>query len=180
MPAAYVAAGVLFFAISWVAARYLRDAFGRWLVRHHVQADAVVLGRRAVYVTLLLVGAAVAVGLAFESANVTIAGIVVATIITSFGIQDVLRNYVSGYYVLLERHIHVGDTIEFDGRSGVVHDIKLRVTLLRADDGSLVVVPNTQLFNSPVKVLPAGAVRPVGRPSRKRAHEDPAQGLESV
>ena len=172
--------GVVFFVLAWVAARYLRDLTGRWLVRHHVEADAVTLGRRAVYVTLLLLGAVIAVSLAFRSANVTLLGIVVATVITSFGVQDVLKNYVSGYYVLLERHIHVGDTIEFDGHSGVVEDIRLRVSLLRAEDGSQVVVPNTQLFNSSVAIRPKGA-RPGRRPAlRKRAQEDAAEGLEAL
>ncbi len=180
IPAAWVAAGIVFFGLSWLTARYLRDAFGRWLVRHHVEADAVRLGRRAVYVTLLLVGAVIAIGVAFESANVTIAGIVVATIVTSFGMQDLLRNYVSGYYVLLERHIHVGDTIEFDGHAGVVEDIRLRVSLLRGEDGSLVVVPNTQLFNSPVAIRPRGARTGRRAPLRKRAQEDAAEGLETL
>lgn len=192
LPAIYVAVGLAVFAISWVLARYLRDAAGRWLVGHHVEADAVVLGRRVVYVTLLLLGAAVGIGFALNNGNVTIAGIVVATIVTSFGVQDVLKNYVSGYYVLLERHIHVGDVVEFDGHGGVIEDIRLRVSLLRGDDGSLLVVPNTELFNSAVSVRPAGSrapsppptapspSAPPGRSLRKRAHEHPAEGLESI
>jgi small conductance mechanosensitive channel len=180
--AIWVVAGLVAFVLFWFAARALRDLAGRWLVAHHVEADAVTLGRRAVFVTLMLLGAAIALGFAFESANVTIAGIVAATVITSLGVQDVLRNYVSGYYVLLERHIHVGDTIEFDGHTGVIEDIRLRVSLLRAEDGSLVIVPNAQLFNSAVSVLPR-AQRPASRRRealRKRAQQDPAEGLESV
>jgi len=179
--AAYVAAGVVAFVLFWVAARTLRDLVGRWLVRHHVEADAVVLGRRAVYVTLLLVGALVALSFAFQSGNVTIAGVVVATVVASLGVQDVLKNYVSGYYVLLERHLHVGDAVEFDRVSGVIEDIRLRVTLLRAPDGSLVVVPNTQLFNSVVAVK-----RSAGRPRRgarslgKRSQDHAAESLESA
>lgn len=184
--AAFVLVAVCVLAVSWVVAGYLRDAFGRWLVRHHVEADAVVLGRRAVYVTLLIAGGLVALALAFQSQNVAVAGLVTATIVASLGVQDVLKNYVSGYYLLLERHIHVGDTVAFDTHTGVIEDIKLRVSLVRGEDGSLVVVPNSLLFNNSVAVRPRPApapepkASPVRRSLRKRPQEDPAEGLETI
>ena len=63
-----------------------------------------------------------------------------------------LKDYVSGYYVLLERHIRVGDRITLDVLSGTVAEIKLRVTLLRSDSGDMIVVPNSELFSRPVLV----------------------------
>lgn len=178
--AVWVLVGVGAFLLFWFAARALRDMVGRWLAANHVDADAVVLGRRVAYVTLLLLGAVIALGFAFQSQNVTIAGIVAATVITSFGVQDVLRNYVSGYYLLLERHIHVGDRIDFDGHTGVVEDIRLRVTLLRGEEGSLIVVPNAQLFNSSVAVRPPGGAAARPRTLRKRAQQHPAENVEPV
>ena len=178
--ALYVRVGLAAFGVFWVAARSLRDLAGRWLVQHHVGGDAVVLGRRVVYVTLLLVGALIALSFAFNSGNVTLAGIVVATIIASFGVQDVLKNYVSGYYVLLERHLRVGETIEFEGSQGVIEDIRLRVTLLRGADGATIVVPNAQLFNNVVSVLPPGKPPRRVRTLRKRAQDDSAEGVEPV
>ena len=176
----YLVIAVAVALLFWIAARALRDLAGRWLVRHHAAGDAVVLGRRVVYVTLLVVGALIALGVAFNSGNVTLAGIVVATVIASFGVQDVLKNYVSGYYVLLERHLAVGQTIEFEGNVGVIEDIRLRVTLLRGADGSTIVVPNAQLFNNVVAVLPAGKPARRARTLRKRAEHDPAEGVEPV
>ena len=67
--------------------------------------------------------------------------------------QDLLKDYVSGYYILLERHIRVGDRISLEGvGSGTVTDARLRVTLLKTDAGDLVVVPNSELFNKAVTV----------------------------
>jgi small conductance mechanosensitive channel len=75
-------------------------------------------------------------------------------------VQDLLKDYVSGYYVLFERHIRVGDRITLEGAgSGVVTDVKLRVTLLQSDAGDLVVVPNSELFNKPVTVHVQAAQR---------------------
>jgi small-conductance mechanosensitive channel len=86
--------------------------------------------------------------------------------VASLGLQDILRNYVSGFYILFERNVKVGDTIEFTDKSGVVAEVKMRVTLLKAEDGSLVVVPNAELFNNVVTVRtqPAPPVRPRRRP----------------
>ncbi|HEX6548087.1 MAG TPA: mechanosensitive ion channel domain-containing protein [Candidatus Dormibacteraeota bacterium] len=168
------------FAAAWFLARLLRDWVGGWLVRHHVSGDAVALGRRVVYVTLLLIGTLAALSITFQSGNLTLAGIVVATVIASFGVQDVLRNYVSGYYVLLEGHLRVGDTIDINGHVGVIEDIRLRVSLLRSEDGSLAVVPNAELFNSTVIVVPPEALRTrrSARRLRQGAQNHPAQGLE--
>jgi small conductance mechanosensitive channel len=159
--AVLVVIAVAAFTLAWFAARILREAAARWLIRHGVSGEAVVLGRRVVYIGLLFAGALLALSIALYSSNVTLAAIVVATIIASFGVQDVLKNYVSGYYLLLEGNIRPGDSVEFDGKAGVVEDIKLRVSLLRRQDGALVVVPNAELFNSPVTVLPkATSARP--------------------
>jgi small-conductance mechanosensitive channel len=182
--AIYVAVGLAALAAFWIAARTIRDAVGRWLVSHHVGGDAVVLGRRVVYVTLMIVGILVALGFAFRSGNVTIAGLVAATIVASLGVQDVIRNYVSGYYVLLEHHLRVGDTIVIGTQSGVIEDIRLRVTILRGEKGSMIVVPNTELFNSVVAVrAQAQRAERAGRAARasgKGAQDDPAEGVEPI
>ena len=87
-------------------------------------------------------------------------------IITSFGAQDVLKDYVSGYYVLLERNIKVGDTISLERGSGTVAEIRLRVTILRNDAGDVVVVPNSELFTHPVTIhaRPGGPADSVEEP----------------
>lgn len=176
-----VAAGLLAFAIFWIAARALRDLVGRWLVSRHMGADAVVLARRTVYVSLVVAGALAAVAFSFSSGNLAIAGVVAATVIASLGVQDVLRNYVSGYYILFERHLRAGELIEFNGREGVIQEIRLRVTLLRGEDGTTIVIPNAQLFNNLVAVRPPRS-EPAARPRRGRlrkgAQDNPAESLE--
>jgi small-conductance mechanosensitive channel len=112
----------------------------------------VVLGRRAVTALVLVLGLFAALGFAVQSANVTLFGLLLATIVAALGVQQLLQDYVSGYYVLLERHIRVGDRITFDSQSGTVSDVRLRVTLIKSDEGDLIVVPNSELFTKPVTV----------------------------
>ncbi len=149
-----IAAGVgavVFIAFA-IAARVIAPRAARALGRRQLRPDQVVIAGRVVAIVLIGLGAIFAVSFAIQSANVALFGIVLATIIASFGVQDVLKDYVSGYYVLLERHIRVGDRITLDLVSGTVTDIKLRVTLLRSEDGDMLVVPNSELFNKSVLV----------------------------
>ena len=148
----FVAVGLVVFIVFLVASRVLAHLIGEQLHRRRVRADMVVFGRRVVYVIVISIGVVAALGFAVQSANVTLVGILLATVIAALGVQDLLKDYVSGYYVLLEHHIRVGDRIEFDGHTGTISDVKLRVSLLRTDDGDLLVVPNSELFTKPVTI----------------------------
>ena len=64
----------------------------------------------------------------------------------TFAIQDVLKNLVAGLYLLWERPFLIGDSIKVKEVSGTVEDIQVRTTVLRAENGQLIVVPNGVLF----------------------------------
>ena len=116
------------------------------------RGELAVITRRVVYAAVIAIGVFFALGWAAQNANVTLFGLLVATVVAALGLQQLLQDYVSGYYVLLERHIRIGDRITFDGSSGTVSDVRLRVTLIKTDDGDLIVVPNSELFTKPVTV----------------------------
>ena len=109
-----------------------------------------VLGRRIATAVVIGIGILAALSFAVQSANVTLVGLLLATIVAALGVQDLLKDYISGYYMLLERHVGVGDHISFEEHSGTVSEVRLRVTLLKADDGDVVIIPNSELFTKPV------------------------------
>ncbi|XGI83237.1 mechanosensitive ion channel family protein [Halorutilales archaeon Cl-col2-1] len=74
-----------------------------------------------------------------------------ATLAIGFATQDVMKNFVSGIFVFIEKPFKIGDWIEWDGYSGVVEDISLRVTRVRTFDNELLTVPNSQLTGGVVK-----------------------------
>jgi len=149
----YLVVAVIVFLVFLIGSRVVSAVVVAALKRRNIRSDMVQVGGRVVAFFLLGVGLSFAIGFAFQSQNLTLAGILLATIIASFGVQDLLKDYVSGYYVLLERHIRVGDRITLEGvGSGTVTDVRLRVTLLKTDSGDLVVVPNSELFNKAVTV----------------------------
>src|ERR1700682_2174831 len=163
----YIAVGVVVFLLFVVGSRFVSNLVVGALRRRNMRSDMVQIGGRVVTVLLIVLGIWFALGFAFQSQNFTLAGILLATIVASFGVQDLLKDYVSGYYVLLERHIRVGDRISMEGvGSGTVEQIKLRVTLLKTDSGDLLVVPNSELFHKGVMVHV--------RPSERAAETSPA------
>ena len=62
------------------------------------------------------------------------------------GLQDVVRNFVSGLILMFERPIQRGDTVEVAGMEGTVREIGLRATIVTTFDGADVVVPNGMLL----------------------------------
>jgi len=154
---AFITAGLVVFIVFLVGSRVAAHLIGERLRHRGVRLDIVVLSRRVAYVVVIGVGVMTAFSFAFQTANVTLVGILLATIVAALGVQDLLRDYVSGYYVLLERHIRVGDRIVLDGHTGDVIEVKLRVTLVRTAEGDLLVVPNSELFTKPVLVRAKGS-----------------------
>jgi len=67
-----------------------------------------------------------------------------------FGLQKIASNYVSGFIILLDRSIHLGDVLTVDGHQGVANQLRARYLVLRKLDGTEVVIPNDTLITSTV------------------------------
>jgi len=108
---------------------------------------------RLVRVVMLFVVVSVAFGLAgfgnFLTSLATIAA--AATLAIGLAMQDVLANFVAGVFIYTDKPFRIGDWIEWDGNSGVVEDISLRVTRVRTFDNELLTVPNSQLTDGVIK-----------------------------
>ena len=68
-----------------------------------------------------------------------------------FGLQKLAANYVSGFVILIERSLRIGDMVRVDNFEGVVTDIKTRYTLIRALNGRESVVPNELIITQRVE-----------------------------
>ena len=63
-----------------------------------------------------------------------------------FGLQKLAANYVSGFVILAERSVRIGDMVTVDGFSGRITDINTRYTVIRALDGRESIVPNEMMI----------------------------------
>lgn len=64
----------------------------------------------------------------------------------AFGLQKIASNYVSGFIILLDRSIRVGDRLVIDGKVGYVSRINARYVVLKGIDGSEILVPNERFI----------------------------------
>lgn len=67
-----------------------------------------------------------------------------------FGLQKIASNYVSGFIILLDESVHMGDVITVDGHYGVISILRARYMVLRKLDGTEVVIPNEVLITNAV------------------------------
>jgi small-conductance mechanosensitive channel len=68
-----------------------------------------------------------------------------------FGLQKIAANYVSGFVVLAEGSVRIGDTVKVDGFDGRITDIRTRYTVIRALNGRETIVPNEMLITQRVE-----------------------------
>ena len=74
-----------------------------------------------------------------------VAGASVVGIAIGFGAQDIVRDVISGFMVLVEDQYAIGDVVTIGGVTGTVQDIRLRTTVLRGLDASMHHVPNGEV-----------------------------------
>jgi small conductance mechanosensitive channel len=74
-----------------------------------------------------------------------LAGAGIVGLAVGFGAQTLVKDVISGFFILLENNMNVGDVVSIGGVSGLVESIKLRVTVLRDLEGNFHVVPNGQI-----------------------------------
>jgi len=67
-----------------------------------------------------------------------------------FGLQRIASNYVSGFIILLDKSMQIGDIVTIDNHYGVVSDLRTRYLVLRKLDGTEVIIPNETLITAPV------------------------------
>jgi small-conductance mechanosensitive channel len=72
-----------------------------------------------------------------------LAGAGLASIVVSLSAQQALSNIISGFLLIIYKPFKVGETIKMGDIIGKVEDIDLRQTTLIANDGNIVIIPNS-------------------------------------
>ncbi len=141
--------GVIVIVLTMLAARLARH-LGRGASRNALwDVQLVLLVGRTVYVAVLAIGFLAFVEVVAAQWLTPVLGFV-GLLGLAFGLafQDILKNWISGVFLLLERPFRIGDEITVNNFTGTVETIQLRVTLLRTADGQRVLVPNQQVYTS--------------------------------
>jgi potassium-dependent mechanosensitive channel len=148
-------------AIALVVGVYLLRSVRRWLDAELLPKSGMDPGMRMSLVTLFSnLGYVVLVLLILSLLGVkwsNLAWIVSALSVgIGFGLQEIVKNFVSGLILLTERPVKVGDMISISGVEGDIRRINVRATEIQLSDRSTVIVPNSQLISQNLRNVTMG------------------------
>ncbi|HTJ87244.1 MAG TPA: mechanosensitive ion channel family protein [Terriglobales bacterium] len=92
------------------------------------------------FVALLMVLGQLGLNLGPMLASAGIAGLAIG-----FGAQTLVHDFINGFFILLENQYDIGDTVRIAGVKGTVERMSLRNTVLRDEDGTVHIVPNSAI-----------------------------------
>ncbi|MCS6956733.1 MAG: mechanosensitive ion channel family protein [Patescibacteria group bacterium] len=69
----------------------------------------------------------------------------------SFGAQSLAKDIISGFFIIFDNQFEVGDYVKIGSLKGKVKKITLRQTILKDEEGNIIIIPNSQI-NSVVKI----------------------------
>ena len=145
-----LSAGFVLMVALWISAaleaRLLAGAVGAQLSLRKVAANAL----RAALLTIGLLLALSAVGIDLTALSVLGGALGVGI---GLGLQKLAANYVSGFVILAERALRIGDMVRVADFEGVITDITTRYTVIRAPSGREAIVPNETLITTTVQTL---------------------------
>jgi small-conductance mechanosensitive channel len=100
----------------------------------------------------VLIMVALLLGLSFAGLDLTVLSVFGGALGVGLGLglQKIASNYVSGFIILLDRSLRIGDMITVDKHYGAVSQINTRYTVIKAGDGTEAIVPNEMLISLPV------------------------------
>ena len=147
--------GALTASVALLVALWISSVMESWLLRS-AKGSALSLRKalsnalRALMLFFGLITALSAVGIDLTALSV-LGGAVGVGI--GLGLQKLAANYVSGFVILAERAIRIGDNVRVDGFEGRITDINGRYTLICSTTGREAIVPNEMLVTSRVENL---------------------------
>jgi small-conductance mechanosensitive channel len=142
--------GLLSLAVTVLVALWLGSIVEARLLASSLDSNLrLVLARLAKALLLVL---AVLIGLSAVGMDLTVLSVFGGALGVGLGLglQRIASNYVSGFILLLDRSLRLGDMITVNDFHGIVAEISTRYTVLRALDGTEAIVPNEILISSPV------------------------------
>jgi small conductance mechanosensitive channel len=163
--------------VTWRGARWARESFDRAASKTAADANTRLLAARILYGAVLTIGLIWLLGfLGVEQASI-LATFGAIGLALSLAVQDILKSFFAGLYLLFERPFIIGDEVQVKEHIGRVEHVGFRATSIRTVDNVLVLVPNSIVFAEVVRNLthrtpsdvteaPSASPRPEEGPAR--------------
>jgi len=143
-------AAIIVAILSYVLAVMFRRSIEGKLAQNGIaeeHKEIQIVASRSAFIIVLVIGITI---------SLSIVGIDLKPIVAAgafglgFALQDVIMNLISGMFILASRHYTIGDVISVNGTTGRIQEIQTRATIIKAFDGTKVIVPNSELLKNKV------------------------------
>src|SRR5438477_10140939 len=145
-----VAVAILILVAFYLLARLVRLLASKELRRAKADPQVALLVNRIVFLTALVIGVIAAFSELFGSPALVFGGFGFLALAFSLAFQDILKNFIAGIFLLLERPFRLGDEITVESHTGVVESIEMRTTTLRTNEGEEVLIPNSLAYTGTI------------------------------
>ncbi|GAC1478459.1 MAG: hypothetical protein PVSMB9_00980 [Candidatus Dormibacteria bacterium] len=145
-----VATALLILVVFWLLAGLVRRFANKELKRSKADPQVALLISRLAFLAAVVIGVISAFTVLFGSPALVFGGFGFLALAFSLAFQDILKNFIAGIFLLLERPFHLGDEITVDVHTGAVENIEMRTTTLRTSTGEQVLIPNSLLYTGTI------------------------------
>ncbi len=151
--------GILIIILSFIIARIAKNSVENKMSKEGLEEEhreVQIVAGRATSAIVLTIGI---------TAGLKIAGLDLTPIIAAaaFGIgfaaRDIIMNFFAGIIVLLQKRFTIGDWVQVNGTEGIIQEIQSRYTVIKKFNGTIVIVPNGELFTNQVTSFTANPTR---------------------
>lgn len=154
--------GAAVFFVFLILARIGKRLIASVAPRVRADQSVVLLLSRVYYYGVLTIGLLVALQSAGLNVSALVAGLGLTGFALGFALKDILSNLLSGTMFLFYRPFELGDRVKIGEFEGVIEAIRVRDTVLQADDARRIVVPNVKLITEVVVVNNPDAAKRAG------------------
>jgi small conductance mechanosensitive channel len=164
--------GLGLLVVSFFMASFIRRIASGRLKKAKVDPQVSLLLVRLLYLAVILLGIVLFVSFALGNPTLVFGGFGFFALAFSLAFQDILKNFIAGIFLLVERPFRIGDEITVDNQTGVVDNVEMRTTSLRTAEGEEVLIPNSLVYTGtiinrtrhPTRLFTLTAKVPVGMP----------------
>ena len=157
----YLLAGAIVMLLFWLLSRFVRWVLMSGSRRTRMDEQLQILVSRLAAGFLIVIGIFASLSVIIESFDFgqVIAGLGFTSFVVGFATKDILNNFLSGILILWQRPFGLGDYLFVGSNQGKVEHIGVRATMLRKDDGEAIIIPNGEMYSSPLTIRGAGKKR---------------------
>jgi len=133
---------------------YLRRFLKERVAKGHLEIIVKVFSYTVIIIAILAVLPTIGVKLSGLLVAGGIAGLAIG-----FASQSIIGNLISGIFLMIERPINIGNSVNIEGTAGIVEDVRIISTTIRTFDGLYIRVPNQKVFTASITNFVANVAR---------------------